>query len=371
MILDSDILKKLTKNVERSVIKIVKQEKAHYFYRKPIEKRDFVNSRLLQTIDCFLETLNISEFKPVNFQSIKPFYCFGMISSSTGSKLDTEDVFIFNTIDGSNIPVKLDLSAVDQYSLFNGQIVALKGTNSRGDSILVEKIYTETIFSISASTKGNLNAVLCRGPYSIEYLNRLFELDSDVFILLGPFCGTSESEFTEFGLFISSIENNLMKRPKVKTILVPSLDDYSAVRIFPQPPLKIDSSNIITLQNPGVFYLNENLISVCNFDNFLDLCSEEIASESLNTSDRVERLVKHLVFQRCFVPVLFSKLEVAYGPWLNIKHSPDIYIIASKMKQFERKVGPITVLNTGTAARTCIKIESDEKSQYKIERLQL
>lgn len=379
MDIESMILKKIAKTAAKCDIHPVKYEKATYFHVKASDKQAFVNGRLNQMNPHFAEALDIREFKPVNFQSLKPFYCFGIITTPTGTKLNKDNVYIFNTTDNSNVPVKVDLSALDSYSLFNGQIVTIKGTNSRGDTILAECIHTVSNLCEYKMDMHDVNAIFCKGPFTKESLLSIFSMESDPVVLLGPFCHSDGASFAIFQDFIEFLEELASKYFSTKVILIPSLDDYCAVRIFPQPPIKLENDRIISMANPAHFFLNERLIAVCNFDNFIDLCFEEISKDPEPSSkdvtfikDRIGRLSTHLVFQQCFAPVLCSKSDVAYGPWLHMTHAPDLYVISSKMKNFDREVGPVSLLNVGATARVCFKVSKlGHKEKYEIDRIQL
>ncbi|ELA42130.1 uncharacterized protein VICG_00771 [Vittaforma corneae ATCC 50505] len=388
MDIESKLLRNIVKPNKKCTLKLVKPEGTSYLYLKPADKASYIHSRLLQMKPLFLESLQISEFKPINYQSIKPFYTFGMISSSTGSKISSEDivsaiptdplVFAFNSTDNSNVSVKLDLSALDSYSLFNGQVVAVKGTNTRGDSILVESIYSTPGLTEYKSVRGEIAAVISKGPFSYADLESIFKLESDPFIFFGPFCGTNESEFKTLSEFVDSLEIFIRKLQSVKVIIVPSLDDYCSVRVYPQPAIKISNERITSLPNPSYILLNNHLILLSNFDSFIDLCYEEISKEPsksedvLFSGDRIQRLSYHLVFQQSFVPVLNSKSNVAFGSWLKMSYSPDLYVISSKIKSFDRCVGPVTVFNTGGLSKISFKITScDSSPKYNITKITL
>lgn len=361
----------MSKLVKQSTkIVAVSPKEIEYFYFTRSDKHNFVNSRLLQMKQSFLESLGIDHFEPINHQSMKPFYTFGMISSPTGERIES-DCYLFNTTDSSNIPVKLDLSAVDTYSIFNGQIVALKGINPRGDLLQVQQIYTASILHINQNKKESGTIIVSKGPFSQHRLESIFKNVASVHVLLGSFYGIEDnSDFKNMDSFTECLRSFKENKVDMHIIIVPSIDDLSSVRIFPQPAIKITEDDAISsLPNPGYFYLNNHLILVCNFDNFIDLCSEEIfkASSTKQTNDKFERMCHHLIFQKCFVPVLNSKSNVAFGKWLEMDFTPDLYIISSKMKCFDRRVEPVTVVNVGGSRLETFKIECS-KSEYRIER---
>lgn len=361
----SKLIKKSTK------IETISPKEIEYFHSTRNDKSNFVKARLLQMKQSLLESLKIDHFEPINHQSTKPFYTFGMISSPTGEKIES-DSYLFNNTDNSNIPVKLDLSALDSYSIFNGQIVALKGINTRGDVLHVHDIYISSVLNINQNTKEQGSIIVSKGPFTRHRVECIFKKEASVYVFLGPFyeAEDDEPEFKSMDSFIECIQAFKVSKLDMNVIIVPSIDDLSSVRIFPQPAIKIISDNSIrSVPNPSYFYLNNHLVLVCNFDNFIDLCYEEVSSPP-SAPDRFGRLCHHLVFQKCFVPVLCSKSNVAYGKWLEMDFVPDLYIIASKMKCFDRKIGPVTIANVGGLRPETFKIDCSRlKAEYKVENI--
>jgi len=378
--MDRMIMGKITKPALKPEFIPGTQEIPGYFYLKPTDKLNYVTSRLIQMKGLFLEALNISEFKPINHQSVTPFYTFGLISSPTGSKIDLatppSDVFIFNTTDGCNINVRLDLSALQAYSVFNGQIVAVKGTSTRGDTILVEEIFTTPAVRSNQERRLEISMVLCKGPFTPLSLEKLIGLQANPLVCLGPFTGTGPDEFTSFPDFIRALESEMTRMIKPKVCIVPSLDDYGSLKVFPQPAMKLSDDRISSFTNPMPFSLNRHSVLISNFDSYIDISYEEVGTgtvpgDVMFGGDRIQRLAAHLVFQQTLVPGLSSKSDVAFGPWLRIASVPDLYVITSKMKSFEKVVGPTTVVNIGGIGRRGVRIKGGEEAKYEITALDI
>lgn len=370
MDIETQIINRISKNKPKSTFLAIKPTKTDYFYLKSGSKYDYVSTRLHQIKNMFLDALSLEDFEPINLKTDKPFFTFGMISSLSGSKIE-DDVYLFNTIDDSNIPYRLNLSSLDSFSLFNGQLVAMQVTSSFENSLNVQKIFYLPTIKINTLVKENLSVSICRGFFTPEKIDKLFLSQSSALVLMGPFVSL-DGPFLTFSSFINYLEEKIKSVPSVKVIIVPSTEDYMSVKVFPQPAVKVNSDKIISLSNPASFYLNNNLITVCNFDNLIDLCYEEYSKISNNPADqlfcieRMNRLAHHLVFQQSYVPCINSLSSVSYGSSLDVSCVPDIYIINSRMKHFNCKVGPCLVVNTGSSSSKFTKIttKTGNKSEY-------
>lgn len=379
MDIEQKLFKKIKKSTKKCTLQTVKSENPLYFHLKPTDKQIYVQSRLIQLKPRFLEFLKIAEFSPINHRSLKSFYTFGMISTANGSKIETDSsVYIFNTIDDSNIPVQLDFSGLDSYSIFNGQIVAIKGTNSRGDSILVEKIYNSPSLVEYKGDKNDINFIVSKGPYSLEILNNIFKNEADPYILLGPFNKDNKDSynsnikdnnnsnnkdsydsnsnnikdnnnsnvnsnsnnkdsynsnsnnkdnnnisdyFKSFSDFIDSLNFILSKNPLIRIAIVPSLEDSCSVQIFPQPKINLENDRIISLDNPSYLLINDHLVLISNFDSFIDLSYEEYFrynnnNDFNNISSSDDNILQKDKIQRIAHHIVFQQ---SHCPVLNPK----------------------------------------------------
>lgn len=364
MDLDSIILGKLSKNMQKQRIEFVDHKNADYFYLNPKDKHLYMKDRLMFLRDAFLEVLELQEFNPIEYRSTKSFYTYGFISTLTGDKIDDE-CYIFNTIDHSNIPVKLNLVNCPGYSLFNGQVLALRGKNVNGDEIIVEKIYCFPALAYSKFSKEPLSFNIHKGPFTLKDIDIILNKEQCIKILMGPFCDENNFEFSIEEL-TNVIEKKIEKTPDAYIIMVPSADDY--ISVYPQPAFMISSPRIYFVNNPCFLNINNHFILISNFDPILDLSYQEYYKDSkdpkdlLSTSDRSYRLATHLVFQKCLVPVMNSSSAVAYGDWLNVMVPPHVIIVSSKLKSFERKVAFTSVINTGDHRGQCCEIHFSVQS---------
>lgn len=369
MDLESIILSKLSKNQMKHKIELINHQSANYFYLNSKDKYEYMKNRLIFMKKHFLDVLNMEDFVSINFQSTKSFYTYGFISTLNGDKIEN-DVYLFNTIDQSNNPIKLNLSNCPGYSLFNGQVLALRGKNGTGEEINVEKIYCFPSLSYSKFSKEPLLLRIFKGPFTVQDINVLMSKDQGVIILMGPFIDYENSD-VDIEKIKNNIEIKLEKLPNVSVIMVPSSED--CICVYPQPSLKINSSRILSVSNPCFLNINSHYICINNFDSILDLSYEEFFKDSkdkkdlLATSDKLERLSAHLIFQQNLVPILNSKSSVAYGNWLNVDVPPHILITSSMMKHFSKKSAFSHVINIGSQkGQACEIIYLVDSNNYSI-----
>lgn len=357
MNIENKIMSKVQKTTPQKLsIRILQHQRPEYFYLKYSNKKDFIHYRLLSQKEFYLAACKVKIFEPINHRSDIPFFTYGLISSPTGAKIDGSNIYLFNSTDGSNIPVKLDLSNLSSYSLFNGQIVALQGINPAGNLMIVEKIFYFPQVNINEpETFSPRNLILlevAKGPFNRKNVDQIFKNSSSLYIFMGPFIDSKNDAFDSLNSLVNYIDKHMEKLPNSKAILVPSLTDRSSVQIFPQPALTVDSKKIISCPNPCKLFINSHLVYICNFDNLIDLAYDEISvCKSTDTDDelfkvsRNTRLVHHLVFQQTFAPILSSLSCITYGKWLDMKAAPDLFIISSKINFKNGVIGPSTVLN--------------------------
>jgi DNA polymerase alpha subunit B len=382
---EQQILSRLDKrpNVKADVRPFGKVEISNFYVRKE-DKYAYVKHRLASMRPFFLELLGLASFEPVNHISEKSFYTFGIVVSPSGAKLDADNIFISSNVDDSNdVLVRLDLSFLDRYSVFPGQIVAIKGKNVMGNQIVVEVLHCMPLLDCNTADPGKYagsnyiapSVIACAGPYGSEsgfdVLDSILTFSADVLVLLGPFVGRGNedagcSPVSAFkSLFVPRIRSWLEKNAQSKIVLAPSMCDLMGINVYPQGPLDVRHSRILCVGNPGSFYLNNHLIALSTLDSPLELCSgecfvdresttgDDVCGRLLFSSDRNGRIAHHMVFQHTFLPAFPSMNTVSYSvpESLDMSVAPDIYLVSSKLKHFVREAGPSIVVNVGSQSR--------------------
>lgn len=365
MDIESKITKMLVKNHQKTDLSYVKLPECSYFNRDMKDKLRYFQMRLKYMEESFLELLKIEKFESINHTSIQPFYTFGMISSLTGSALSVSDCYLFGVEYENMVHSRLILDDVATYSLFNGQMVALKCTSTNGKDLVVSVIYPFPVLDASEEKKKNLHMLVSKGPYSEEKIEFLVAKNVPVLALLGPYI-CEKSAQNSFEEFVEILENKLKKNMVTKIILVPSLDDHTFMSVVPQPGVDLGSHRIHCGENPGVWHMNGHVVAISNFDVISDISSNEITKDSARSKDilsgksAIERICHHLIFQRSFVPVFPSSLPAVLSSSLNMNMCPDILITSSKTESFFQKTGIASVVNICEDSEMICELESAE-----------
>lgn len=243
---------------------------------------------------CEKISLDMSELHSVNEPSQTPVWvCGRIVCEASEGKINKESVMLEGSRRDSRFLVKLDLSEVQAFSLFPGQVVLVQGINSNGKKIvakrLVEGIPLDTAktsperlleFHHSKMYQGGqaLKVIAAAGPFttsdSLNYepfndiLSRVIRDKPDVLVLTGPFVDVTqpllakgdvmlpvedEDSMATSAMYGASYEVVFIKKIiellwglfneeddgtviTTNIILVPSLKDGHHECVFPQPP---------------------------------------------------------------------------------------------------------------------------------------
>ncbi|KAI8388386.1 DNA polymerase alpha/epsilon subunit B-domain-containing protein [Radiomyces spectabilis] len=280
--------------------------------------------------------------------------------------------------------VKLDLSNVDQYALFPGQIVAVEGVNNTGHTFTVHKILMPPVPSppqealSSQAADQPTEVIIAAGPYTLDddlcfqpledLMKMCISTKPDVVLLMGPFISSMHPiimngaiDETPEQIFKQQVSNRLGElakhSPTTRILLMPHSDDLiHEYPLFPQPclsPQTLGLQHVQNLCNPSTVNINNTLFAIGNINVLFHLGKEEIAKSDTST-DRLGRLSKHLLQQQSFYPLFpaTSGDNIDAERWADIQIPllPDILILPSQLKHFAKKMFCVSIPATYPSA---------------------
>lgn len=394
---EDKVYSKLRKKVDTDRVVIRKYKnftEGRFFFLRSADKTCYIKNRLGYMQPYFLELLGLVNFEKTNYVSEKSFYTYGIIVSIGKNRITKDSVYLMNNIDESNsVLVKLNLQYLECYSLFPGQIVAVKGKNVAGNEIFIEDIECMPVLDINYSDKKcfehiyrskPLEIITASGPFSEDgisfaALETLLEENPDLFILHGPFFPPSEryGMLNPFEAFKSQVLDRIQGwvrgSTSRKAILVPSMDDITSMKLLPQV---FDffghiDDRVVLFSNPSMFFVNEFLFATSSTDLLLPLIGEECflnekkTDTSSNASflfggDRIERICCHLVFQKSFLPTFppLYPVSLSNPKAFDIDISPDFFIVSSKVRNFKKDIASTIIINHGSQGKVLNKVYS-------------
>ena len=317
------------------------------------ECSDFLDEQIDIFTKLIRDHYNLSEtdIGDPTIQSQNEIYTVGRIvpDSPQPSEFLNSDSLALETSRNTGIGrrVRLNLSQIEECSLFCGQLVGLKGKNANGDYFLVNQILEPPYPDAPVSTADELmtyrslmkeessKIVITAGPFipeegfDLTYLSEFIdkinnEIKPHVLIMFGPFIDVTNKMImtgniptfpnlkqqpkTLDDLFIKLV-TPILKRvhPLIQVILIPSTRDTASTHMsYPQ-----DSFNRRTLQlpknfkcftNPCTFQINEAFFGCSNIDIFKDM-KEVTKGGKTSMRSRFDRISEHILQQRRYYPV--------------------------------------------------------------------
>lgn len=407
---------KLTTVPNKSIRIVGHFKKDRYKYRtmnlKLLDIADYLDEKIEIFTEVVAKAFNLedSQFSDPTRQSQSEIYTVGRIVPdsplSTSNDLNLHSLFLETSrISGFGIRVKLDLSDVKDYSFFPGQIVAFKGINSSGDTFKVLENMklpylgapTHDYEDIEEFTNivgdDNLKMIITSGPYHpknsldfsklekfITHINE--NVKPDVVIMTGPLIDVSaipnilkesffKAENSEDGDDLTDLRN---LDDIFKSYLAPILNDIQCTRViivphgndftnphtsYPQAAFNRKemglSKKFKCFPNPSLFDINEVSMGVSTPDILRDLKDMPASDASTN---RIERIVEHIIHQRHFYPIYPSpnlnfQVDTSFLGLAELDSTvPDVMILPSILKPFTKFIKNVLVLNPGSFIKT-------------------
>jgi DNA polymerase alpha subunit B len=264
------------------------------------ERSRALDKHLMTLQESMCNAWNITEVSPVGIPSPDTVWVCGRVcnESSEGNINKTSIVLEGSKLQSAGRRVLLDITEVQQYALFPGQIIMVEGINPSGRKMIAKRIIegmpaphvttpSSKIMEYQQSPKYQggkpLNILVAAGPFTtsdnllyeplVDILSLVGEKKPDVLILIGPFVDISQPLLSSGQVLLQeTIEDemgNVIDSPTheasyemvfvekiirdgigayfnseadyggelpTNIILVPSLQDGHHECVFPQPP---------------------------------------------------------------------------------------------------------------------------------------
>ncbi|XP_029813296.1 DNA polymerase alpha subunit B isoform X2 [Suricata suricatta] len=351
-------------------------------FQKLPDIREVLTCKIEELGSDLKEHYQIEAFSPVLAAAQEPVTLLGQIGCDTNGKLNSKSVILEGDREhssGAQIPV--DLSELKEYSLFPGQVVIMEGINTTGRKFIATKLYEGLPLPFYQPTQedegfGQTMVLVACGPYttsdSITYdplldLIAIINRDRpDVCILFGPFLD-AKHEQVENCLLTSPFED--VFKQCLRTVIegtrssgshlvfVPSLRDVHHEPVYPQPPFtysdlpREDVKRVRFVSEPCSLSLNGVVFGLTSTDLLFHMGAEEISSSS-GTSDRLSRILKHILTQRSYYPLYPPQEDMAidyenFYTYAQLPVTPDVFIIPSELKYFVKDVLGCICVNPG------------------------
>ncbi|XP_019642373.1 PREDICTED: DNA polymerase alpha subunit B-like [Branchiostoma belcheri] len=357
----------------------------HMFYRV-FEKSNVLNDVIEDMSDQLQQSHKIENLQSMGWPCQEPITVSGRVccDMSTG-RLNAHSVLLEGSKDTSaGKTVHLDLSEVAKYSLFPGQIVACDGLNTTGCKLVVSKFYegVHLPFAEVDETSENLSVpvqvLVAAGPFTpsdslayepLEDLLKYLKRDKpDVCVLMGPFVDSKHESIEKctvevsYGDMFEKIAQNMIKATEelqTHLVFVPSQRDVHHDYVYPQPPFTVDGVNsprVHFVSDPCTLTINGVVVGLTSTDILFHLGGEET---SRGHTDRIGRLIKHILTQQSYYPLYPPSEDVNidyehYDQFCKLQVTPDVLILPSDLRYFVKDVLGCVCVNPGriTKAQT-------------------
>lgn len=336
---------------------------------KVSEASEILDDRIDELIHLVKEHHKLEDdaFGNASSQSPSEIIAVGRIcSDSSEGKLNAASLVLETSRrTGAGLRVPLKIEGLASYSLFPGQIVALKGTNASGEFFAATEMLEIPLLPPPASTLAEVESVNARlqtkenasdedemeqttpltmitsaGPYTTEdnlnfapfqtLLDAVADTHADVLILTGPFVDIehplirtgefdlpanypmSPDKATLTDLFRYHISRPLtqltQQLPNISIIMIPSVRDaISKHGSWPQARWERKElglpKQVRCMTNPIVLSINEIVFGISSLDVLDQLRMGEIAGGKARSENLLARLTRRVIEQRHFFPV--------------------------------------------------------------------
>ncbi|KAF8770821.1 DNA polymerase alpha subunit B-like [Argiope bruennichi] len=377
---------------------------SYNFMCEKLRNRGAVLNEMIQdAADSFAKEYNIEEWGHIHLPSVETVPVIGRICSDSSGRLNATSVLLEGSQElSSGQTVPLDLSSVEKFSIFPGQIIAGTGINNLGKKLVLKTLFENTFPDYHSKVPSlencldSLGVVIAAGPFatadtmSYEPLWDLMKYVKThmphIVILIGPFVDI-KNDFIENG-DLNETYDDIFKRLvleilknietlSTKVILVPSTRDAHHNYIYPTPPFAVDhaTKRLYLASDPCILNIEGVIFAITSTDILFHLGKEEISYPQ--QPDRLGRLCKHLLTQKHFYPLYPSSEEINidfphYELHASLPVMPHVLIVPSDFRYFIKDINGCCCINPerltkhsagGTFAR--LNINRMDENKYK------
>ncbi|XP_061462415.1 DNA polymerase alpha subunit B [Rhineura floridana] len=380
-----------------------------FMFQDLVDNREVLSCKIEDLGMAVKEHYKIEEFSSLIIPVQEPVTVLGQIGCDSNGKLNAKSIILEGDQEhssGGMVPV--DVSELQDYSLFPGQVVVMEGMNPTGERLIASKLYEGVPLPfyqpMDQDEDSELQMVLVAcGPYttsdSITYDPMLDLIDvinrdkPDVCILLGPFLDAKHKQVEDCQLTASfeDVFKRCMKMIVEGTrsagshlVIVPSVRDVHHPCIYPQPPFtccelsKDDKQRVLFVSDPCTLEINGVVFGLTSVDLLFHMGAEEISSSS-SMLDRFSRILKHILTQRSYYPLYPPAEEMnidyeVFDQYAPLPVTPDVLITPSELRYFIKDVLGCVCVNPGrltkgqvggTYGRMCVqhKVSKEEEGR--------
>uniref|UniRef100_A0A6A7FX89 DNA polymerase alpha subunit B n=2 Tax=Hirondellea gigas TaxID=1518452 RepID=A0A6A7FX89_9CRUS len=306
-------------------------------------------------------------------------HCIGRVCCDSVGKLNSASVLLEGSRELSAAAVtRLDLSNIELYALFPGQVIGVSGVNSTGKCLVVDEMVAGRVppfradpITIAQQT-GPVQLVIASGPFTTsdnllyeplqDLLNTVASCPPHVLLLLGPLLDANhplllEGSVTEtYQAVVNRVLSNVataLVKCNTEVFVVSSCRDVTSSSVYPTSPLTRPPSlspRLHLLADPSLLMIEGVVIALTTLDVVMDLGKEETCVSSPQ-DDRLHRLVHHVLAQQCLYPLNPPPDHLCVSPTLlhshaSLNYKPHLLVLPSDIRAFVKEVHGCVTVNT-------------------------
>ena len=230
-----------------------------FMFERLRERAAVLDETICRMDDIITQRYELGDPMDTRLTQVEPGVAVGRICCDSEGHLNSNSVVLQGSMDDcGGHSIHLDLSKLESFSLFPGQIVGVECTNPNGSKLLVNKLYSEVPSPAPRPVeKDQVTEIYTAcGPYTLsdsdncqpllDILDRVQESNPHLLLLVGPFVDTKNKAIDSSMESFHQIFEKMLKQIfsvveelRTEVILVPSQRDAHENFVYPQPPYSL------------------------------------------------------------------------------------------------------------------------------------